>query len=124
MLLLGVNVVALGVLAVCSASRHKRIVGGYPALVPDANGFAASQPVRKNNNDKVVFVEDDYRTATVTGHDEPDGYVAYKGIRYAEPPVGKFRFQVSVDGRPPFFDRPGGGGGGDGGDLGEDGGGP
>lgn len=95
-MLLGVNV-ALGVLAVCSAaSRHKRIVGGYPALVPDANGFAAaaSQPVRKNDN--VVFVQDDYRTATVTGHDDPDGYVAYKGIRYAEPPVGKFRFQVSV----------------------------
>lgn len=95
MMLLGINV-ALGVLAVCSASRHRRIVGGYPALVPDANGFAASQPVRKNNNDNVVFVQDDYRTATVTGHDEPDGYVAYKGIRYAEPPVGKFRFQVSV----------------------------
>lgn len=79
--------------AVCgAASRRKRIVGGYPALVPEASGLSVSQPPRKNDN--VVFVQDDYRSATVTGSEEPEGYQAYKGMRYAEPPVGRLRFQV------------------------------
>lgn len=82
------------VFAVCDASsRQKRIVGGYPALVPEANAFNPSGPPRKTDN--VVFVQDDYyRTATITGTEEAAGYGAYKGIRYAEPPVGRFRFQV------------------------------
>lgn len=86
---------ALGVLLTfCDAlSRQKRIVGGYPSLVPEADGFNASQPSRKSENN-VVLVQDDYRSATITGVEEPEGYYAYKGIRYAEPPVGRLRFQV------------------------------
>ncbi|KAL5242815.1 hypothetical protein ACI65C_010225 [Semiaphis heraclei] len=85
---------ALGVLlAFCDAlSRQKRIVGGYPSLVPESDGFNVSQPSRKSENN-VVLVQDDYRSATVTGVEEPEGYYAYKGIRYAEPPVGRLRFQ-------------------------------
>lgn len=84
---------ALSILTFCDAlSRQKRIVGGYPALIPEANVFNISQPTKKANN--VVFMQDDYRTATITGTIDEDGYYAYKGIRYAEPPVGRLRFQV------------------------------
>ncbi|XP_015363502.1 PREDICTED: fatty acyl-CoA hydrolase precursor, medium chain [Diuraphis noxia] len=85
---------ALGVLLTfCDAlSRQKRIVGGYPSLLPESDGFNVSQPSRKSENN-VVLVQDDYRSATVTGVEEPEGYYAYKGIRYAEPPVGRLRFQ-------------------------------
>lgn len=85
---------ALGVLLTfCDAlSRQKRIVGGYPSLVPESDGFNVSQPSRKSENN-VVIVQDDYRSATITGVEEPEGYHAYKGIRYAEPPVGRLRFQ-------------------------------
>ncbi|KAE9531293.1 hypothetical protein AGLY_010499 [Aphis glycines] len=78
----------------CDAlSRQKRIVGGYPSLIPEANGFSISPPSPPKPDNNVVLVEDDYRTATVTGVQEPEGYYAYKGIRYAEPPVGRLRFQ-------------------------------
>lgn len=84
----------VGILALCDASsRKKRIVGGYPALVPEASGLSFSQPPRKTDN--IVFIQDDYRSATITGSEEPEGYQAYKGIRYAEPPVGRLRFQVN-----------------------------
>lgn len=84
---------ALSILTFCDAfSRHKRIVGGYPALIPEANGFNISQPTQKSDN--VIEMQDDYRTATIIGTAEEDGYYAYKGIRYAEPPIGRLRFQV------------------------------
>lgn len=83
----------ISILAFCdAASRQKRIVGGYPALVPEATGLSISQPPR--NSENVVFVQDDYRSATITGSEEADGYKAYKGLRYAEPPVERLRFQV------------------------------
>jgi len=92
---------ALGVLfAFCDAlSRQKRIVGGYPSLLPESDSFNVSQPSGNygnslSNQNIVVQVQDDYRSATVTGVEEPEGYQAYKGIRYAEPPVGRLRFQV------------------------------
>lgn len=94
-LLAGVLTVSCAQTATAS-SRRKRIVGGYPALVPEADGApAVSSPRPPRKSDNVVFVQDDYRAATVTGVEEPEGYHAYKGIRYAEPPVGRFRFQVS-----------------------------
>ncbi|CAI6348996.1 unnamed protein product [Macrosiphum euphorbiae] len=86
-------------LAFCDAlSRQKRIVGGYPSLLPKSDGFNDNQPSGNSGNSEtdennVVQVQDDYRSATVTGVEEPEGYQAYKGIRYAEPPVGRLRFQ-------------------------------
>lgn len=83
----------LSILALCNGlSRQKRIVGGYPALVPESNGFTISQPPQKIGNS--IQVQDDYRSASITGVEEPEGYYAYKGIRYAEPPTGRLRFQV------------------------------
>lgn len=85
----------IGILAFCDAAhRQKRIVGGYPALVPEASGLSVSHPPRKTDN--IIFVQDDYRSATIIGTEESEGYQAYKGIRYAEPPVGRLRFQVII----------------------------
>lgn len=62
--------------------RVKRIVGGRPAAIPP-------------EDDPVVFVHLNDHDAKVYGtRDGPDGYYNFHGIRYAEPPVGRFRFQV------------------------------
>jgi hypothetical protein len=62
--------------------RVKRIVGGRPAAVPP-------------EDDPVVFVHLNDHDARVYGtRDRRDGYYNFRGIRYAEPPVGRFRFQV------------------------------
>jgi hypothetical protein len=62
--------------------RVKRIVGGRPAAVP-------------SEDDPIVFVYLNDHGAKVYGtKDIPDGYYNFRGIRYAEPPVGRFRFQV------------------------------
>jgi hypothetical protein len=83
----------LSILTLCHGlSRQKRIVGGYPALVPESNGFNISKPPQKM--DSTIQMQDDYRSATIIGVEEPEGYYAYKGIRYAEPPTGRLRFQV------------------------------
>lgn len=93
-MLFGTGLAFVVLVSFCDAlSRQKRIVGGYPSLVPESDGFNVSQPSRKPETN-VVLVQDDYRSATVTGVEEPEGYHAYKGIRYAEPPVGRLRFQV------------------------------
>ena len=62
--------------------RQKRIVGGTEAPPP---------PV----DDPVVFVVKKDREARVYGSRDPKiGYYLFRGIRYAEPPVGNRRFQV------------------------------
>ena len=66
------------------ARRVKRIVGGTEAPPP---------PV----DDPLVFVRRDDREARVYGtRDKQSGYYMFRGIRYAEPPVGNRRFQVSL----------------------------
>lgn len=84
---------AISFLVFCdAASRQKRIVGGYPALIPEANGFTISQPPKESDN--IILMEDEYRSASIIGTEEPEGYYAFKGLRYAKPPVEKLRFQV------------------------------
>lgn len=86
----------LSVLSFCSAvTRHKRIVGGYPALIPEANGYTISEPPGESGN--IIFVEEYYRSATIHGTKEPEGYYGFKGIRYAKPPIDKLRFQVKFN---------------------------
>ncbi|XP_014229907.1 liver carboxylesterase 1 [Trichogramma pretiosum] len=64
--------------------RQKRIVGGTEAPVP---------PV----DDPVVFVRKDDTEARIFGtKDKQTGYYLFRGIRYAEPPVGNRRFRRSV----------------------------
>lgn len=64
------------------ANRVKRVVGGRPAAIP-------------LEDDPVVFVHLNDHDAKVYGsRDRRDGYYHFRGIRYAEPPVGRFRFQV------------------------------
>ncbi|XP_001605713.1 liver carboxylesterase 1 [Nasonia vitripennis] len=64
--------------------RVKRIVGGAAAPAP---------PV----DDPIVFVRKEDREARVYGTRDPKiGYYLFRGIRYAEPPVGNRRFQRSV----------------------------
>lgn len=63
--------------------RQKRIVGGNAAVKP---------PI----DDPVVFVNKNGRDARIVGiKDQNSGYYSFRGIRYAEPPIGLHRFQVS-----------------------------
>jgi hypothetical protein len=80
--LIAVILVAALVPGTVANNRVKRIVGGRPAGVPP-------------EDDPVVFVYLNDHDAKVYGtRDRPDGYYNFRGIRYAEPPVGRFRFQV------------------------------
>lgn len=73
--------VLLHLTAAASHHRVRRIVGGRAAQPP---------PV----DDPVVFVYKDDHDARVLGtRERPGGFYVYRGIRYAEPPVGLFRFQ-------------------------------
>ncbi|KAL2742065.1 liver carboxylesterase 2-like [Vespula maculifrons] len=61
--------------------RQKRIVGGDAAAQP---------PI----DDPVVFVNKNGRDARILGiRDQNSGYYSFRGIRYAEPPIGLHRFQ-------------------------------
>ena len=63
-------------------NRVKRIVGGDDAAIP---------PI----DDPTVYIYKKDHDARVVGKREsPDSYYAFRGIRYAEPPVGPLRFQV------------------------------
>lgn len=62
--------------------RVRRIVGGRAAAPPP-------------EDDPVVFVYKDDHDARVLGtRERPAGFYTYRGLRYAEPPVGLYRFQV------------------------------
>lgn len=82
--------------------RQKRIVGGYPAQDPpieqiDRNAEEQpSSPPRLPDltAEPVVFLKKNRRAARVYGSLEPEGYYAFRGIRYAHPPIGRLRFQV------------------------------
>lgn len=70
--------------AVLCNLRVRRVVGGEVAPVPQ-------------EDDPVVFVYKDEHDARVYGkREEPGGYYSFKGIRFAEAPVGRFRFQVKL----------------------------
>jgi hypothetical protein len=80
--LAAVILVAVLIPGTTTNKRFKRIVGGRQAAVPP-------------EDDPVVFVYLNDHGAKVYGtRDRPDGYYNFRGIRYAEPPVGRFRFQV------------------------------
>lgn len=82
-------------------TRQKRIVGGNeedtPPLPTDnveedrGADFEDSGNSTAINNIKVVKR---LRSAKFKGSLEPEGYHAFQGIRYAEPPVKNYRFQV------------------------------
>ncbi|XP_023713504.1 para-nitrobenzyl esterase isoform X2 [Cryptotermes secundus] len=79
--LLAIILIALLIPRTVANKRVKRIVGGRPAAVAP-------------EDDPVVFVFLHDHTAKVYGtRDGRDGYYNFWGIRYAEPPVGRFRFQ-------------------------------
>lgn len=61
--------------------RVRRIVGGRAAAPPP-------------EDDPVVFVYKEDHDARVFGtRERPGGFYVYRGVRYAEPPVGLYRFQ-------------------------------
>lgn len=63
------------------SARVRRIVGGNPADAPP-------------EDDPVIYVRFSGHSAKVTGVRDFPHYV-FRGIRYAEAPVGRNRFQVS-----------------------------
>ena len=82
---------------VSANSRVRRIVGGQPAEVPpppsEANQFTTPEPEER---DPLVFVRRDRRSAEVVGTKHPDGTYSFLGIRYAEPPIKRLRFVVTL----------------------------
>jgi hypothetical protein len=81
--------------------RAKRIVGGGPADQPptfaqeeeDIPPTPEAPPV---DDQPLIFVNKDRVNAKVSGLKDPDGTFKYLGIRYALPPTGRFRFQVTL----------------------------
>lgn len=63
-------------------SRKKRIVGGEPAQIPPYD-------------DPIVYTRFAGRNAQIRGVQEYPHFV-FRGIRYAHPPTGKDRFQVTL----------------------------
>lgn len=80
--------------------RIKRIVGGVPAEVPPNSGTVpnptspTAQPPSAETEKPLVFVRKDRRSAVVRGIANEDGSYSFLGIRYAEPPIKRLRFQV------------------------------
>lgn len=108
-----------------SVVRRRRIVGGQPASPPPPGAseredvvvnpaFASDQTGRPNSvsttkrptrptpvyggddNGPIVFLRRGRREAKVRGRKEAEDVYAFKGIRYAEAPVGPYRFQVNI----------------------------
>lgn len=76
------SLTVLVVFAVAGHVRVRRIVGGRAAAAPP-------------EDDPVVFVYKEDHDARVYGtRERPGGFYTYRGIRYAEPPTGLYRFQV------------------------------
>lgn len=105
---------ALVVTANCNL-RVKRIVGGEKAAIPKPLDFApgvkaaliaqsakpaspgttTAKPAKIKISDTIVAIYEEEVTAKIEGVQETDGSVIFKGIRYAENPTGRNRFQVS-----------------------------
>lgn len=52
-------------------------------------------PQPQTTREPLVFVRRDKKSAVVNGIENRDGTYSFLGIRYAEPPVKRLRFQVS-----------------------------
>lgn len=93
--------------------RVKRIVGGLEAAIPpplnldeiqlpdDEIGEGSSAdnvnvPSQYSNQglDNVVVTNEETRSSQIKGVQEPQGYISFRGIRYAEPPINRSRFVV------------------------------
>ncbi|KAK9504574.1 hypothetical protein O3M35_010880 [Rhynocoris fuscipes] len=76
--------------------RVKRIIGGSPADIPPSAVTNYTRPTTEatlTSTEQVIYVKRDERSALVNGVQNDDGTYSFLGIRYAEPPVGRFRFQ-------------------------------
>lgn len=84
-IVLSVTLIFSDLVKVCQSlqrRRVKRIVGGREGRAP---------PV----DDPVAYVSVESREAVVYGtKDNETGYYLFRGIRFAEPPIGRRRFQV------------------------------
>ncbi len=103
------------VLGARCSHRVKRIVGGEKAAIPkplDVSaiktaqapstsqtragvGVAATTAKSDVVGENVVEIFEEDRTSRIEGVKEKDGYISFKGIRYAKPPTEKNRFQVT-----------------------------
>lgn len=112
-----ITALVLGALVVAANCNHrvKRIVGGEKAAIPKPLDFApgvkaaltaqsskpasptttTAKPIKNKISDTIVAIYEEEVTAKIEGVQEADGSVIFKGIRYAEPPTGRNRFQVS-----------------------------
>lgn len=89
--LTSICVILMAVYCDATSFRQKRIVGGIQAKLPES---PANDGISPKKTGPSVDIQDYYRSATIIGTEEPEGYIAYKGIRFAKPPVEKLRLQV------------------------------
>lgn len=95
--------------------RVKRIVGGLKAAIPpplNLEGISAPDESESSDGsfggeseepsyssdgyDNVIVINDETGNSRITGVKESNGQVSFRGIRFAEPPLKRNRFGVSI----------------------------
>lgn len=62
-----------------------------------SKGAATASPSTDYDSQDYVSIYEEDRSSKILGVKEKDGYISFKGIRYAKPPLGHNRFQVRLD---------------------------
>lgn len=75
-----------------SSSGNAQSTGSVRA--GSSNKAAVTTPATDFYSQDSVYIYEEDRDAKIFGVREKDGYISFKGIRYAQPPLGRNRFQV------------------------------
>lgn len=80
-----------------SSSSGSVLPGRINSATGSSKGTAATSPSPDYDNQDYVSIYEEDRSSKILGVKEKDGYISFKGIRYAKPPLGHNRFQVRLD---------------------------
>lgn len=79
-----------------SSSSGSVLPGRINSATGSSKGTAATSPSPDYDNQDYVSIYEEDRSSKILGVKEKDGYISFKGIRYAKPPLGHNRFQRPV----------------------------